>query len=103
MKRPGNSNPRVVVAVTLVACLAAVLPVAAQNGGGGSMSPEQRIERQLDQLERELELTAEQRDQVEPVLLDAAKQMNAMRAQRDQGGGGDRSAMRETMMKLQRE
>ncbi len=42
-------------------------------------SPEQRVDRMLDRMTRNLNLTDEQREKIRPILLDQVQQMRALR------------------------
>ena len=82
----------------LIGVLAVGAPALGQGRGGGG-DPQQRVERQLDMLTEELSLSDEQRTQLEPVLLDTARKIQAAFNSSD----GDRDAMRESMRTIHRE
>jgi periplasmic protein CpxP/Spy len=88
-----------------VAALALATPAFAQGGGGGGggmqMSPEQRMARQKEQLFAGITLSAEQSAKVDTIMAKGMRtQAEAMQAAM---AGGDRAAMRETMMKMNTE
>lgn len=84
------------VCVALIASFA-VGPSAMAQGREGA-DPQRRVDRELDRLTRELALTDEQRQRLEPVLLDSARRVQAAFDAR-----GDRNAMRSTMRKIGQE
>lgn len=63
-----------------------------QSQGRGMMSPEARVE----QLDRALTLTADQKKKITAIYAKSAEEMRAAM----QGGGGDRDAAREKMTKI---
>jgi hypothetical protein len=66
----------------------------------GSFDPEQMLEHQMSQLAEELSLTAEQQEQVRPILKEGFDKMGDLRAKSRDGGGRPSPEMREEMMKI---
>jgi protein CpxP len=78
-------------AVAICSALLCSVPMLAQGGGGGRMTPEQ----QLASLTTALNLTPAQQAKIKPILADSQKKMADLRA-----SGGDPSTMRPQMMAI---
>ena len=107
-----NSNRKFLFVLTLglaVPLLWSGAPVAAYQGGGygggggqrgggprGMMSPDDQLKR----LTKELDLTADQRSKIKPILVDTQKKIEDVR---DNSSNGDRQAMREKLMQIRQD
>ena len=94
-----NNMKKLVLSLVLVAGLA--FAANAQQGGQGGqgrrmMAPEDRVK----QLDEKVKLTDDQKTKATAVYTEAAEAQKKMREEM-QGGGGDMSAMREKMQKMQ--
>lgn len=91
-----NNMKKLVLSLVLVAGLA--FAANAQQGGQGRrmMAPEDRVK----QLDEKVKLTDDQKTKATAVYTEAAEAQKKMREEM-QGGGGDMSAMREKMQKMQ--
>jgi Spy/CpxP family protein refolding chaperone len=93
-----------ILSAVMVLASASAAKVQAQGGGGGGgggqqMTPEQRLQRTKDMLFKDITLTPAQVAKADTILMAAsAKQREAMQAA--QAGGGDMTAAREAMTKL---
>ncbi|MBY0488381.1 MAG: hypothetical protein K2R93_00955 [Gemmatimonadaceae bacterium] len=93
--------------IAAAAVLAVAAPAYAQGGGGGGgggmqMSPEQRMARQKEQLFAGITLSPAQSAKADTVLMNGMKKQQEM-MQAARSGGGDMSAMREQMGKMNEE
>ena len=89
-----------------ICLLALSLTVSAQQppqGGGNRQmpTPEESAKRMTDQFKTDLKLTDQQVPKVQEVNLTYAKAMSKLREGMTGGGGGDFTAMREQMTKLE--
>ena len=94
------------VLLGIVCLLVLSITVSAQQGQGGNrqqLTPEESAKRQTETLKTELKLDAKQAAAVEAANLAYAREQAKLRpAGGGQGqGGGDMTAMREAMQKLQ--
>lgn len=93
--------------IVAAGALAIAVPAYAQGGGGGGgggmqMSPAERAARQKEMMFKDITLSAAQSAKIDTIMTEAGKkQMEAMMAARS--GGGDPTAMRESMAKMNTE
>ena len=91
--------------LAVAASLAVAAPLYAQGGGGGGgmqMTPEQMMARQKDMLFKDITLAPVASAKIDTIMMNAAKKrQESMAAAR--AGGGDMTAMRESMTKMNAE
>ena len=88
----------------IVCLLALSLTISAQPGQGGNrqrLTPEESAKQVTEQFKTNFKLTTQQVPKVEAVNLEYAKAQSKLRDSMTGGGGGDRTAMREQMTKLE--
>jgi len=92
----------IVFTLPVIALLMFTINVFAQQGGGQgrrNMDPKEMAERQTNQMNESLSLTADQLPKIEVLNLKYAEKMKVIRDDAD----GDRESMRSVMMPLMKE
>lgn len=90
---------KLVLSLVLVAGLAFAANAQQGGGQGGQRRAQATPEERVKQLDEKVKLTDDQKTKATAVYMAAAEDMKKMREEM-QGGGGDMSAMREKMMKM---
>ncbi len=97
-----NMKKNIVFTLPVIALLMFTINVFAQQGGGQgrrNMDPKEMAERQTNQMNESLSLTADQLPKIEVLNLKYAEKMKVIRDDAD----GDRESMRSVMMPLMKE
>ncbi len=86
-----------------MAVLGTVLLASAALAQRPQMDPQQMLDRQMSQLTEQLSLTADQQEQVRPILKENFDKMSDLRSKARDSGERPSPEMREEMMKIRQD